>query len=524
MKSFSQYWITSVCAAERSASRSRAARARWRRRARPRRASFAAELGEHRGNGLRLGDAPAHRERVAGDDDPRRRERVLPVAHPGGVHEHLVIELAVVKAAAAGLQAIGEIGVVLGAFREILDDMALVAHVVLAPRAFPDVGPERRRSGRSASASTRSSEEHRAGRRAGRRQDQPGWPSPGVPAASRRRVLGSFPLKSPRSRGRENLPVSPRPDNRLLAARAGRAPGRLCRGRALVRDARAPEHRRGDVPVGRAARGRGPPPVRDFPFAQAPLSRLHSRRRSSGLARRSRRPAIALAVGVLGMAGALWLARRLAAGFAALIALLLSLATLPCSGSARPRAHRRSRRRCSCSASPHWRCARWRLGWSLSPALLLAAAGLRFTNLGVRGGVRWVGVALRRVPARLAGGRIAAAALLLVRTAGAAARPRKPRSGHHRAAQAGRALRLRRQAFAGDSRAGSAAISSCSPTPRAPDCSRSPLLALLALRGGALAPGRPAAGAISARRSCWPGSARWRSRRTSHSATHSSST
>ena len=159
-------------------------------------------------------------------------------------------------------------------------------------------------------------------------------------------------------------------------------------------------------------------PYRDFPFAQAPMlayafaaapdwfgSPLFGGR------------ALALAAGTLGMAGALWLARRVAGDFAALITLLLTFATLPVlwvGATARAQALGTPLLVLGVVAMAQRRHGALRSG--LPSALLLLSTSLRLTNLPVFATVfAWSCWRMRKTPARMAllAGAIAALALLL---------------------------------------------------------------------------------------------------------------
>jgi hypothetical protein len=126
-------------------------------------------------------------------------------------------------------------------------------------------------------------------------------------------------------------------------------------------------------------------PYRDFPFAQAPLlpyafAAPPPWQGSPLLGGRL----IAWAAGVLGMAGALWLARRVAGNFAALVTLLVTLATLPLLWAA-------TTVRAQAVATPLlvlgvalWAARRPGAPPAiLPPALLLVSTSLRLTNAAV---------------------------------------------------------------------------------------------------------------------------------------------
>ena len=213
--------------------------------------------------------------------------------------------------------------------------------------------------------------------------------------------------------------MSPRPDNRLHSA--------LALGAMLIVYAAIglffAAHARPNIDEGMfLSAGRlvseGQLPYRDFPFAQAPLLAV-------AFAPASAWPGsplfggrlLALAIGVLGMAGALWLARRLAGDFAALVTLLVSLATLPMlqvSATARAQALATPLLVLGVAALALRRRGVW--SWALAPALLLAASGLRLTNGLVFAAVfGWVAWQLRRMPAQLAGvAALVGAELLLI--------------------------------------------------------------------------------------------------------------
>jgi len=158
-------------------------------------------------------------------------------------------------------------------------------------------------------------------------------------------------------------------------------------------------------------------PYRDFPFAQAPLlpyAFALAPAEWQGSALLGGR-ALAAAAGVAGAAGALWIARRVAGDFAALVTLLVTLATLPLLWIA-------TTVRAQALATPllvlgvaAWAARRpGALGTILPPALLLVSTSLRLTNAAVFAAVFaescW---RARRTPGRIAQlvGAIAALAL-----------------------------------------------------------------------------------------------------------------
>ena len=159
-------------------------------------------------------------------------------------------------------------------------------------------------------------------------------------------------------------------------------------------------------------------PYRDFPFAQAPMLAYAFAATpewfgSPLLGGR----VLALAAGTLGMAGALWLARRVAGDFAALITLLLTLATLPglwVGATARAQALATPLLVLGVAGMAQRREGALRTG--LPSALLLLSTSLRLTNLPVFAAVfGWSCWRMRKTPARMAllATSIAALALLL---------------------------------------------------------------------------------------------------------------
>lgn len=147
-------------------------------------------------------------------------------------------------------------------------------------------------------------------------------------------------------------------------------------------------------------------PYRDFPFAQAPMLAYAYAAApvwfgSALLGGRL----LAVAAGTLGAIGAFWLARRVAGDFAAIVTLLVGLATLPIlwvGATARAQSIATPLLVLGVAALALRRDDIWR--WSAAPSLLLWASSLRLTNLGVFAVVSlWVAWQLRRAPARLAG-------------------------------------------------------------------------------------------------------------------------
>ena len=242
-------------------------------------------------------------------------------------------------------------------------------------------------------------------------------------------------------------------------------------------------------------------PYRDFPFAQAPLLALRVRRRrptwlgSPLLGGR----AIALAVGVLGMAGALWLARRLAGGLRrrwSRCCVTPRDAALPLGGrdgaraGARHAAARARRRRAGAARATRrarlerWRrrCCSWRRasGSPTSPVFAAVFARGSAWRAAARARRGWRGVA-----------RSSAAALLLVASPALLRARAGVVSGRHRAAHARRALRLRRVTGVrgSTSRACWSPISTSCPTPALLVRSRSALAAVCGVaRAARLAP------------------------------------
>lgn len=160
-------------------------------------------------------------------------------------------------------------------------------------------------------------------------------------------------------------------------------------------------------------------PYRDFPFAQAPMLAFAYAPApvwfgSALLGGRL----LAVAAGTAGAAGALWLARRLAGDFAAVVALLVGLATLPAlwvGATARAQSIATPLLVLGVASLALRRDTVWR--WSAAPSLLLWASSVRLTNLGVFALVSlWVAWRLRRAPARQA----AVAAIVAVQGAVAA--------------------------------------------------------------------------------------------------------
>jgi len=159
-------------------------------------------------------------------------------------------------------------------------------------------------------------------------------------------------------------------------------------------------------------------PYRDFPFAQAPMLAYAFAAAPDGLgspllAGRM----LALAAGAAGMASALWLARRVAGDFAALITLLLTFATLPLlwvGATVRAQAVATPLLVLGVATMALPRVGTLR---SLLPsALLLVSTSLRLTNLPVFAAVfAWSCWRLRTTPARMArlASVIAALALLV---------------------------------------------------------------------------------------------------------------
>jgi hypothetical protein len=159
-------------------------------------------------------------------------------------------------------------------------------------------------------------------------------------------------------------------------------------------------------------------PYRDFPFAQAPLLAYAFAAApdwfgSPLLGGRM----LALVAGAVGMASALWLARRVAGDFAALITLLLTLATLPSLWvGATVRAQALATPLLLLGVATMALRGGGALRSGLPSALLLVSTSLRLTNLPVFAAVfAWSCWRLRSTPARMArvAGAIAALALLL---------------------------------------------------------------------------------------------------------------
>ena len=159
-------------------------------------------------------------------------------------------------------------------------------------------------------------------------------------------------------------------------------------------------------------------PYRDFPFSQAPMLpyALAAAPSWSGSALLGGR-AIACAASVLGMAAALWLAQRVAGLFAAVVTLLVTLATLPLLAVAttvRSQALGTPLLVLGVAALALPRRSVW--SWSLAPSLMLWSSGMRLTNFPVFAAVSvWTAWQLRAQPARLlrVAGLVAAQALVI---------------------------------------------------------------------------------------------------------------
>lgn len=146
-------------------------------------------------------------------------------------------------------------------------------------------------------------------------------------------------------------------------------------------------------------------PYRDFPFAQAPMLAYAYAPAPVwlGSALLGGR-VLAVAAGAFGAAGALWLARRVAGDFAAIVTLLAGLATLPAlwvGATARAQSIATPLLVLGVASLALRRDTVWR--WSAAPSLLLWASSVRLTNAGVFAVVSlWVAWRLRRTPARRA--------------------------------------------------------------------------------------------------------------------------